>query len=376
MRAALGSSKATLFVAPNTPANPHACSGCHSVSRDGSIIAFAATDDNNAADSMLAAAPTANLASALIRPSAAPIAPTSHNAALMALSPQGDFVIVSTDQGNLALWNTKTGQKVQDLSSSLFGGLGATCPDWSADGRYIALTLAPQAWFDADWAVKTGAIAIMPYNNGSFGPAQTIVPAGAEIHACPSFSPDGKWIAFVSAPPAGQYGDSSQNPRSHLQLVSAQGGTVIDLTNASQQDQMILGVKTTPELGAYSTWPKFAPYVQSSGNLLFVTFHSRMDYGFVLPNHTATTQTDLSNIANPQLWFAAIDVSKVAGGGDPSYAPAWLPMQDVTDKNHLGFWTEKITCTADTECGYDGKSNCDRCVSGNCSGIACPVIPR
>ena len=375
MRAALGSSKATLFVAPITPANPHGCGGCHSVSRDGSVIAFAATDDNNAQDSMLTVAPTANITAPTIKPPPAPIPLGMHDAALMTLNPAGDRLLVSANEGLLSLWNTQTGAKIMDLPSTLLDGYGATCPDWSPDGQSIAVTLAPPASFDADWAVKSGLIATIPYNNGSFGTPSVVVGSTTEIHSCPSFSPDGKWLAFVSAPAAGQYMDSSQNPRSHLQLVSVSGGTVYDLTNASQQDQMLLGVQTTPELGAYSTWPKFAPYVQSSGNLMFITFHSRMDYGYVLPNHVSPTNSDLSNGANPQLWLAAIDVSKLGGGGDPSYAPAWLPLQDITDRNHLGFWTEKIGCSTNADCGNDGRTNCDTCTAGQCLGVACAYVP-
>jgi hypothetical protein len=373
MRAPLGSSKASLFVAPGSPANPHSCGGCHSVSRNGDVIAFAATDDNNAQDSMLTAAPTAMLAAPVIKPPPPPIPLGMHNASLMTLSPQGDRLLVSANEGVLSLWNTQSGAKIMDVPPSLLGGYGATCRDWSPDGQSIAVTLSPPASYDADWAVKSGTIAVMPYNNGSFGTASVVVGSTTEIHSCPSFSPDGKWLVFVSSPAAGQYKDSSQNPRSHLQLVSTQGGTVYDLANATQQDQTLLGVKTTPELGAYSTWPKFAPYVQGGGNLMFITFHSRMDYGFVLPNHVSPTATDLSNNANPQLWLAAIDVSKVSGGGDPSYAPAWLPLQDITDRNHLGFWTEKIGCTTDTQCGNDGQTNCDKCTAGQCIGVACPM---
>jgi hypothetical protein len=371
MRAPLGSSHATLFIAPNSTSNPHACGGCHAVSRDGSTIAFAATDDDQAQDSMLTVAQTSNLAAPTIKPPPAPIPLGMHNAALMTLNPGGDKLLVSANEGILSLWDTKSGQKISTVPSSFLGGNGAGCPDWSPDGKSIALTLTPQASFDADWAMKSGSIAVMPYNDGVFGQAAVVVGSTGEIHSCPSFSPDGQWLAFVSAPPAGQYKDSSQNPLSHLQLVSAKGGTVYDLTNASQQGQTLLGVLTTPELGAYSTWPKFAPYVEENGNLMFITFHSRIDYGFALPNHLAATNADLSNGANPQLWLAAIDLGKLSGGGDPSYAPAWLPLQDVADKNHLGFWTEKIGCTTDAECGNNGRTNCDTCSAGQCLGVAC-----
>src|SRR5689334_20950926 len=42
MRASFGSKHAELFIAPNSPTNDYACAGCHSVSRDGKVIAFTA----------------------------------------------------------------------------------------------------------------------------------------------------------------------------------------------------------------------------------------------------------------------------------------------------------------------------------------------
>src|SRR5579871_3124315 len=356
LRAPFGADSASPYISPLTPANPLPCGGCHAVSRGGDVIAFAATPDDSG-DGILTVAPTLTPAQPTIAPPN-PVPAGSHNASLIALSPAGDRALVSANAGHLSLWNTQTGVKLTDFDPAVFGGLGATYPDWSADGQSIVLTLTPLGDFHADWAVTSGTIAVVPWNGGVLGPPRVVVPSdGVNINAEPSFSPDGAWILFVSAPPAGEYGDNSQNPRTTLRLVSSSGGQIYDLPNATQQDQKLLGAATAPALGAYSTWPKFAPYVQ--GNLMFFTFHSRIDYGWVLPNHL--------DAGRPQLWFAALDLGALAtapaGGAavDPSYAPVWLPLQDVTQANHLGFWTQKIGCGSAGDCGVDQVCQAGRC---------------
>src|SRR5207244_4072957 len=110
-----------------------------------------------------------------------------------------------------------------------------------------------------------------------------------------------------------------------LRLVKASGGAVLELTNATH-----IANKTT-------TWPKFAPFIQDNGNLVFFTFSAKFNYGFVVTDG----QT-------PQLWMSAIDLGKAQaelGAGDPSSPPFWLPFQDPTQKNHTGIWTQEVACT-------------------------------
>src|SRR5262249_21999476 len=143
----------------------------------------------------------------------------------------------------------------------------------------------------------------------------------------PTWSPDGKWVAFASAP-VGSPGGSFNQEKARLRLVASDGGKVYELA------------KTTQGSGHTSTWPKFAPFVQRQGTLLFITFNSKIDYGFFLKNDSLAVDQ-----RTPQLWMVGIDTEKL-GASDASYAPMWLPMQDVTQNNHLGYWAEKIPCSA------------------------------
>jgi hypothetical protein len=167
----------------------------------------------------------------------------------------------------------------------------------------------------------------MPYDGGKFGPARVVVAHDRDIHFYPSWSPDGKWLVFVSAPAAGPRAQSYDNAQARLRLVAAAGGPVYELARATQGT------------GNTSSWPKFTPFSQLGGQLLFVTFSSKADYGFVVRGRTT-----------PQLWLAAIDLRRLAGG-DPSWAPVWLPFQEPDQNNHLPFWTEALGCTEDADCG-------------------------
>jgi hypothetical protein len=108
-----------------------------------------------------------------------------------------------------------------------------------------------------------------------------------------------------------------------------------------------------------STWPKLSPFSQANDQLLFVTFSSKIDYGFALVN------TGPTGVHRAQLWMAAIDLRTVQPGGDPSLPPFWLPFQDITETNHLPFWTVQVAWTTDgvayAHCGAD-----EICEAGAC----------
>jgi len=65
--------------------------------------------------------------------------------------------------------------------------------------------------------------------------------------------------------------------------------------------------------------------------------------------------------ARPQLWLAAVDLRRL-GEGDPSWAPVWLPFQEVSQNNHLPFWTEALGCTQNAECGEGATCKDRSCV--------------
>ena len=118
-----------------------------------------------------------------------------------------------------------------------------------------------------------------------------------------------------------------------------------------------------PSIVPNTTWPKLSPFSQSNDQLLFVTFSSKIDYGDALVN------TGPSGVHRAQLWMTAIDLRAVEPGGAPSLPPFWLPFQDITETNHLPFWTAQVACTADgvsyAHCGAD-----EVCEDGACKVVA------
>jgi hypothetical protein len=338
-RLAFGAAKAQPFIVPGSAGNRFTCAGCHAVSRDGNVIAFSAEQAG-----FLTVARADDTAHPLIAPATPPL-PDGN---MMSLNRDGSLVLVSYgvggDNGKLAVRRTATGAEVARLDPAVLGTPERRVyfPEWSPDGTELVATLASRD--ERPWSVNDGYLAIIPYNDGAFGPARILVPPDpGAFHFYPTWSPDGRWVAFASAPLAGK---SYDNASARLRLVSRDGGRVYDLARATQA------------VGKTSTWPKFAPFQQAGGQLFFLTFNSKIDYGLVLQNSLDPTG------GLPQLWFAAIDL-RTLDSGDPSSAPLWLPFQEVRQRNHLGFWTEKVSCQA----GTTPCSEFETCVQGGCTPI-------
>jgi hypothetical protein len=328
----LGEKKALPFI---TPAK-EGCYGCHAVSRNGKRIAW--TDMSPPVPGVVSNFQPRTLRAA---PTDMPSQRTggTNPSTTMTLSPDGAMVLVSDGGGDLVLRDAASAAMLATVPPSLLGGRGGFFPEWSPDGKNIALTLGPRdASFSSRFNLVDAEIAVLPYNEGRFGPATVLVRRDRDIHYYPSWSPDGKWIVFCSGPADPASARTYDNPQSRLRLVAAGGGPVYELGLATQG------------LGTTASWPKFSPFSQLDGQLLFIGFSSRIDYGFLKRN---------ANI--PQLWLAAVDLRRL-GSNDPSWAPIWLPFQEVDQNNHLPFWTESLGCTKDSECGEGAVCKDSACV--------------
>jgi hypothetical protein len=335
-RLTFGQEEAQPFILPNSVENPSTCSGCHAVSRDGKVIAFTAREAEGALVVTSASDATQHTV---------PYAEV-HDSSMIALNPDGSRALVAY-AGKLELRDTSNGAVLGVVPPTMLGTQGkGYFPEFSADGSEIVLTLSSQP--DSDWAVRTGAIAVLPYSGGNFGNAEVIVPEDGDFHFYPTFSPDGEWIAFASAP-VGLNQKSYNQSEARLRLASRDGSKIFELGKATH-----VGSKTT-------TMPKFSPFALPAGDdlyaqdILFLTFNSKMNYGVALKNDAIVTASQ----QHPQLWMAAIDLREV-DGEDPSFAPIWLPFQDIDQNNHLGYWTSEIACIpggcgSGAECGGEGS---------------------
>ena len=367
-RLPFGASQASPFIVPSSPTNPLACGGCHSVSRDGRMISFSATADQGSQVAFLAAAPTTAPAAPSIAPNTASGTPTGTAARFTALNTDGSRVLVTTF-GHIQVFDTATGVAIDigDTDALLPAGKLVTHPEWSPSGLRVAFTLYSSEITSGgstksvtDSRPEDGEIVTLELDRTT-GHATTLrrivvtSPGDGLFHFYPSWSPDEHWLVMAAAP-VGTSAYTATTAR--LRLASADvdtqtcpGPTCFDLARASQ------GTSVS------STWPKLSPFSQSNDQLLFVTFSSKIDYGYALVN------TGPTGVHRAQLWMAAIDLRAVAPGGDPSLPPFWLPFQDITETNHLPFWTAQVACTADgvsyAHCGAD-----EVCENGACKVVA------
>jgi hypothetical protein len=367
-RLPFGASQASPFIVPSSPTNPLVCGGCHSVSRDGRMISFTSTADLGSQVAFLAAAPTTAPAAPSIVPDTTTGTPTGTAARFTALNTDGSRVLVTTF-GHIQVFDTATGAQIDigDTDALLPAGKLVTHPEWSPSGRRVAFTLYSSEITSGsstrsvtDSRPEDGEIVTLELDKTTgraTGLRRIVVTSSADglFHFYPSWSPDEHWLVMAAAP-VGTSAYTATTAR--LRLASADvdgqtcpGATCFDLARASQ------GTSVS------STWPKLSPFSQANDQLLFVTFSSKIDYGYALVN------TGPSGVHRAQLWMAAIDLRAVEPGGDPSLPPFWLPFQDITETNHLPFWTAQVACTADgvsyAHCGAD-----EVCENGACKVVA------
>jgi WD40 repeat protein len=330
-----GAREASVIVPPTPEVD---CAGCHSLSRDGAIMAFSAKYAGS-----LTVAPTANLMAPTLAPRPPP---DERNGIAPAVSPNGQYV-VSRDGGDdsFRVYDARSGVQLSMATTADTDGR-VDFPEWSPNGRELVSTLARGTQPMDPQSANDGRVAILPIAGGRVGRPVVIAAEADQVHAHPSWSPDGQWIVFVSVP-RGQ--ETRRNPMTRLRLVNRAGGTIHTLGQATQM-----------MVGRASTYPKFAPAPQQDCSLLFITFHSRINYGVVRRNDLVPTG------GSAQLWMAAIDLGRLPAFGqgsevDPSSAPVWLPIQDVRDQNVLAAWSDQIPCGAD--CGPGGRCDQGRCVA-------------
>jgi WD40-like Beta Propeller Repeat len=365
-RLPFGADQAEPFIMPTSETNDRQCGACHSVSRDGSTIAFTARDTDGGPDQRsgsLVARLTAQPGTPLIEAAN----PSTYDSSMMALSYNGTRVLVAYDE-QLVLRSSesnplstyKPGDVISSLSKADLGGKAGYFPEFSPNDDAVVLTLSDTP--DSAIAVQAGDIAVLDFDlaTSQFSKEPKIIVHGTDeiFHFYPTWSPNGKYIAFASAPREiaedGFPRKSYDQKKARLRLVARDGGPIYELANATHQQDK------------WSTYPKFAPFsAGKEGSLMFLTFNSKINYGLVLDNDSKPT--DAMRVA--QLWMSAIDESKLPD--DPSSAPIWLPFQDPTQPGHLGIWTNEVKCRTDL-----GGTGCDFGQVCQVETKTCAVVPK
>jgi hypothetical protein len=227
----------------------------------------------------------------------------------------GEYVVVSAmsmmQGSSLTVYRQDTGASVYTLTTSR----SPTMPNWSPDNTKLVY-----AGCDNGASALGGSncdLYVQTWNptTEEFGNEVRIAthPAGHTLYY-PTFSPDSTLVAYNSAE---QWSDgqtsynSNANPKAKMMIVSASGGTQMELTAANGVGDLT------------NSWPRWAP---AYGTYAWLAVSSKRAYG------SQVTGT-------PQLWVTAIDLEAAATGtGDPSKPPTWIPGQLISEGNHTPTW--------------------------------------
>jgi TolB protein len=302
MRAEVSDGTPSLFYPAPGSAESGTCVGCHALSRDGTRLAV------GYGGTVLREVSVPDRALILPQPQA-----VERASAWTAFSPDGELLLVAAD-GVLTLLDSDTGEPVgpNEGRVPLPETNVVTQPDWSFGGDQVAVVLGTR---DGNKNVKGGAIALVPYNQGSWGEPEVVVaPVDSDDNNFfPAFSPDGKLIAYVTA-----QGDSKDATTAVLRLLRIADRTSIDLVRLNGRVNNVDGV-----IDIGNSMPSWAPSTRSG--VLWLAFSSLREYASLR----------LRDPKADQIWIAAIDPSLA----DPSYAAFWAPFQDMGAGNHRAFWT-------------------------------------
>ena len=326
------------YLPTSTGSTQGRCVGCHAVSRDGCLTASSIEIS------------VANRHLAITDPGGADRSAVPGNETVFqAWSPNGRYLLTVL-HGKVSV-RDKQGVWLDELPLPLFGeGVQALVSHaaWSPDGQFLVFTRLPAGAQTVDPTLYAGDIVKVPFRGvKEYGPAQVLVEhTDTEYHFYPTVSPDGKWVVFSTGNRPGEsfFAFTEPNTKNYssfaqqaaaLRLVSAQGGTVVNLARA------------TFAPNSTASWPHFAPTTQNDDKLFFIVFSSKLDYGFELRQSKIEGTHVRSVRGRLQLWIAGIDVSRA---GDPSYAPFWLPGQNKGEVNHHGQWSLALPTAA--ECGF------------------------
>ena len=175
-------------------------------------------------------------------------------------------------------------------------------PDWAPDALHMvyAKPTTPMLFPVPVPGVESAELEVMRVERHKLGGATTLVAFAGQNNYYPAYSPDGQWVAFNRSPSnaesfdnAAPDPDAGTMPDGELWAVSANGGSAIRMSNASDPGLL--------------SWPKWAPVLNDyyGGKIMWLTFSSARAYGL---RSNAWQQT--------QLWMVAFDPAKAAAGQD------------------------------------------------------------
>lgn len=316
------------YTVPDTPRNSageeHSCNGCHTLSLDGTRMA-----------TVLGGSHVGDVVELDVGRRTVVASKIERWAQLLSFSPDATRLVASRD-GEMRMLNAAD---LNTLAPIATGGYG-THPEWSPTDNGIVFTRAATQT-NSIW-ITGGEIAWLPHRDGNtFGAPEVLVPrAAGENHYYPSVTPDGRYVVYNrSICPGGDMRsgdcDAYDDPSAELWIVDTDASSAahrpVVLANANAQGPTDTSAQLT------NSWPRVSPFTTrvNGRRVYWVTFSSKRNYGVRLVGQN-----------RPQLWMVAIAVpdGEVSApiDGDPSFAPFWLPFQDIGTGNHIAQWTRTV----------------------------------
>lgn len=327
------------------PSTSSGCVGCHTLRRDGRGLVY--VEDNHLAGSSLPER---------VR-DFPPGGGEGRDATSAAYSPDGRWLLVA-DREHLELVDATSGALISEVS--LPNDRRVAQPDWSPDGTKVALAYLASADEElrehfTRTVFEGTSLAVLDVDAaGNFGSPQVLVRSNNEddtVYA-PAFSPDGSVIAFTRA-----RGRSKDNRRAEVFLIRTDGvGGPVALARLNRRGG---GTASITEAG--NSHPVWAP--SSRPGEAWLAFGSVRPVG------------EQSVTGHDQLWVAAIDLSRVSPGDDPSAAAFWMPFQSLAEANHRPLWSSAATDTCASTVDVCGNGLDDDC-SGQADDACCTVLPE
>lgn len=333
------------------------CAGCHALSPDGTkMLATICTDERPGCKGPLQLA-VVDVATKQVLTPPMPVgdsftqAWTPDNAYYITTPECGAYETVapfgcsSVALGTMKLVAAATNTAVGTAPA----GAGAIYPAFSTDGKKLVYGRGEAA--AGGLPIRTASLYWMPFDGAAapptFGAEQTLVASSKtnyETNYHPSFSPDDRWVVFSRSncgagddPGSGDNNlnvcDTYNDHTARTWVVSAAGGAPFELARANGAGRNTV------------SWPRWAPFKTSykGGDVFWITVAATRDYG-LRATHTRNAQGNPATGVT-QLWLVAFDPAMAGRGADASFAPLWLPFQDVTSSNHIGQWATKIVGT-------------------------------
>ncbi len=335
--------------APSTVKND--CTSCHSVSRSGSRIGYSRCVGNDCGqiyagfmkydttnkvwnDTLDANGKALSGSYTTFSPLGYPFSDDKQSVALLATS-ACHLTLVDPDTGALVASN------VDAVSTHMNGNPGrcATMPDWSPDGKSVVFASTPNAgqWID----VSNSAIALMTYSYAgsthAFGEPTFLVngsltlPSGTyDNFFFPSFTPDGSYVVFDAARAGWRNFTVAGSPGQRLVMTNPTGSWTRELANLNGAGDLDI------------TWPHWAP--TNGSDYYWVVFSTERDYGHKLTKSNTASACVANGVQQcKQIWIGAIDKATLSAKSppdDPSFAPVWMPGQDLGADNISPYWTK------------------------------------